>query len=139
MNRPSDQEGWRHDATCAMPRNRIAAEVHAVSPRRERHVEAIVDQHARARAVNGVDTRSNETRERTAVEITLPHLDEIDARAGRGANALDRGAFPAGAEASPIGNQAQNRTQLLLSVAAERERSHLGVAAEHERHDLGET
>src|SRR5262245_7095171 len=124
---------------------------------RERHVESIVDQHARARAVNGVDAGRYQTRQRAALEIALTNLNEVDPVQRRGAHATDQRVFPRRAKPTAIGHQAEDRSQsgkvekwksgkvsistsLLfhLFVAAKREGSSLGVSGEQDRSQLGE-
>lgn len=103
-----------------------------VRARRDCHVESVVHEHPRVRAANRVDTRAYQTRQRPAVQIALTNLNEVYPLDRRGTHPADQRLFPRSAEPSAIGDEAEDRSQLLfqLLVAAERERCGPGVTGE---------
>src|SRR3990172_6161365 len=66
-------------AARAIGRHRIAAQVAAASTRRQRHVEAIVDDNAGATAGGEPHDIGGETCQIPGFQFALPHLEKIDA------------------------------------------------------------
>ena len=105
VNRPSDEKPGRGYSPNIASCKRIRTQMHAMGAAGDRHVEAIVHEHAGLAAANcGKDT-SHELRERRRLEVALAHLNPIDARSGRRARLPNRiGPPPVGDEADDHGS-----------------------------------
>ena len=63
--------------------------MHAVRTRRQRYIEAIVDEHAGRRASHRLDTPPDEVEQLARREIAFPDLNQVDTGHGRGAHLVD--------------------------------------------------
>jgi hypothetical protein len=65
--------------------------MYTVGPGCHGHVDAIVDENARAGMPGCVEAARHQTHERTAIEVAFPYLHEIDAGPRRGRDRSDQG------------------------------------------------
>src|SRR5262245_12391620 len=86
----ADQERGRNDRADARGGRRIRAQMDTGSAGGDGDVGAIVDEHARARALGRRDDLSHERNEIAIGQVALAHLDDVHAAAGGGRGAIDQ-------------------------------------------------
>jgi hypothetical protein len=89
----------------------VPSQVHAVRSRRKSNVESVVDDNPRTGAAHGLHTRRHQLRQQSSIEVTFPHLYEMNAFARRERNARHERIDAADAEPPAIGDQTKDRIQ----------------------------
>jgi hypothetical protein len=105
---PSDQEPGRRDPLHPRGVHRVSTQMHAVRTHRECDVEAIIDDHARPCSANRAEALFREAGKRTASEIALTHLNEMDARPCRRSYTLDERRLPGLTKTVAVRDQADD-------------------------------
>ena len=79
VHRPADQEPRADQPPYRGRIDRVGAQVHAIGSARERHIQAVVYDHAGAAAARGGDDAVDELGELSPTEIAFADLDDVDA------------------------------------------------------------
>ena len=112
MNGTSDEKRRGRHGASPWRAERIRAKVYAVGACGQRHIEAIVDEDACARAADGGETRGHKTRKGTALQVALSNLNQMHAFTRRRRDAFDERPLPRRAEAPPIRDETEDRFQV---------------------------
>jgi hypothetical protein len=86
----SHDEAGRRDAADTWRGEGIAAQMYAVGPRSERHVEALIHEHARAGSSYGEHCRRDQLGQHSSFPVALADLHQVNACSRRCTNAIDQ-------------------------------------------------
>lgn len=122
VNRSPDDRVFTDKRSRGRRTERVGAQMHTVSTRRDRDVSTIVEDDSGARALDGCAASSGQRRQRARGQIPLANLKQVDAGARCGACKLDNAidGIRTSGETPSIGHEANHDCSIVSMVSMRR-------------------